>query len=110
MLVTVLAPACGCTMSTNGRAIQRKRAGRRLLHGNPSWSYLYRPVIPPLVAAGHRCVAPDLVGFGKSDKIADRFVYTYQCHVDWLRETVFDRLDLRNLTMVCHDWGGMLMY
>jgi pimeloyl-ACP methyl ester carboxylesterase len=61
-----------------------------LLHGNPSWSYLYRHVIPPLVAAGHRCVAPDLVGFGRSDKPADRFAYTYQNHVDWLRETVVD--------------------
>ncbi|MBO0884665.1 MAG: haloalkane dehalogenase [Mycobacterium sp.] len=79
-----------------------------LLHGNPSWSYVWRKIIPPLVAAGHRCVVPDLVGFGKSDKIADRFVYTYQHHVDWLKETVFDRLNLRNVTMVCHDWGGML--
>jgi haloalkane dehalogenase len=79
-----------------------------LLHGEPSWSFLYRHVIPPLVAAGHRCVAPDLVGFGKSDKPTDRFAYTYQGHVDWLRETVFDRLDLRDVTMVCQDWGGLL--
>ncbi len=79
-----------------------------LLHGEPTWSYLYRHVIPPLVVAGHRCVAPDLVGFGKSDKPADRFAYTYQAHVDWLRETIFDRLDLRDVTMVCHDWGGLL--
>jgi haloalkane dehalogenase len=79
-----------------------------LLHGEPSWSYLYRRVIPPLVAAGHRCVAPDLVGFGKSDKPADRFAYTYQNHVDWLKGTVLDRLDLRDITMVCHDWGGLL--
>ncbi|MEV5752740.1 haloalkane dehalogenase [Actinoallomurus sp. NPDC052308] len=79
-----------------------------LLHGEPSWSYLYRHVIPPLVAAGHRCVAPDLVGFGRSDKPADRFAYTYQRHVDWLTETVFDRLDLHGVTMVCHDWGGLL--
>src|SRR5215207_2193280 len=79
-----------------------------LLHGNPSWSYLYRHVIPPLVAAGHRCVAPDLVGFGKSDKPADRFLYTYQRHVDWLRATVFDQLDLRDVTLVCQDWGGLL--
>jgi haloalkane dehalogenase len=79
-----------------------------LLHGEPSWSYLYRHVIPPLLAAGHRCIAPDLVGFGRSDKPANRFAYTYQRHVDWLRQTVFDRLDLRDVTMVCHDWGGML--
>lgn len=79
-----------------------------LLHGEPSWSYLYRRVIPPLVAAGHRCVAPDLVGFGRSDKPADRSAYTYQRHLDWLREAVLDRLDLRGVTLVCHDWGGLL--
>lgn len=79
-----------------------------LLHGNPAWSYLYRHVIPPLVAAGHRCVAPDLVGFGRSDKPASRFAHTSQAHVDWLAETVFERLDLRDVTLVCHDWGGML--
>jgi haloalkane dehalogenase len=79
-----------------------------LLHGNPSWSYLYRHVIPSLVAAGHRCVAVDLVGMGKSDKPTDRFLYTYQQHLDWLTEAVFDRLNLRDLTLVCHDWGGLL--
>jgi haloalkane dehalogenase len=79
-----------------------------LLHGNPSWSYLYRHVIPPLVAAGHRCVAVDLVGMGKSDKPTDRFLYTYQRHTDWLTEAVFGQLDLRDLTLVCHDWGGVL--
>jgi haloalkane dehalogenase len=79
-----------------------------LLHGNPSWSYLYRHVIPPLVAAGHRCVAVDLVGMGKSDKPTDRFLYTYKQHIDWLTEAVFDRLNLRDLTLVCHDWGGVL--
>ena len=67
-----------------------------LLHGEPTWSYLYRHV------------APDLVGFGKSDKPANRFDYTYQAHVDWLRQVVFDRLDLSDVTMVCHDWGGLL--
>jgi haloalkane dehalogenase len=79
-----------------------------LLHGEPSWSYLYRHVIPPLVAAGHRCVVPDLVGFGRSDKPAQRADYTYQRHVDWLREAIFNRLHLRRVTMVCHDWGGLL--
>ena len=79
-----------------------------LLHGEPSWSFLYRKVIPPLVAAGHRCVAPDLVGFGRSDKPAARGDYTYQRHVDWLTETVFGRLDLRDVTLVCQDWGGLL--
>ena len=93
------------------RPRDRRRASGEtivLLHGEPSWSYLYRHVIPPLVAAGHRCIAPDLIGFGKSDKPADRFAYSYQAHVDWLREALFDRLDLHDVTMVCHDWGGML--
>jgi haloalkane dehalogenase len=79
-----------------------------LLHGEPTWSYLWRHIIPPLVAAGHRCVVPDLVGFGRSDKPADRFDYTYQTHLDWLRGVVFDGLDLNDVTLVCHDWGGLL--
>ncbi|WP_222871816.1 haloalkane dehalogenase [Nonomuraea sp. PA05] len=79
-----------------------------LLHGEPTWSYLWRDIIPPLVAAGHRCVAPDLVGFGRSDKPADRFDYTYQAHLDWLRALVFGPLDLDGVTLVCHDWGGLL--
>jgi haloalkane dehalogenase len=78
-----------------------------LLHGEPSWSYLYRKMIAPLVAAGHRCIAPDLVGFGRSDKPAARADYTYQRHVDWLRG-VLERLDLRAATLVCQDWGGLL--
>ena len=79
-----------------------------LLHGEPSWSFLYRKMIPPLVAAGHRCVAPDLVGFGRSDKPADRADYTYQRHVDWMAEVVFDRLDLRDITFFGQDWGGLI--
>lgn len=79
-----------------------------MLHGNPSWSYLYRHVIPPLVAAGHRCIALDLVGFGRSDKPADRFAYTYQNHIEWLREALLDCLDLRGMTLVAHDWAGAL--
>ncbi|MCP2280826.1 haloalkane dehalogenase [Nocardia amikacinitolerans] len=78
-----------------------------LLHGEPSWSFLYRRVVPPLVRAGHRCVAPDLIGFGRSDKPADRFAHTYQAHVDWLGEAIA-RLGLRDVTVVCHDWGGLL--
>src|SRR5881394_1681512 len=76
-----------------------------LLHGEPSWSYLYRKMIPVLVAAGHRCIAPDLVGFGRSDKPAERESYTYARHVAWLRELVVDRLDLTKITLVCQDWG-----
>ncbi len=79
-----------------------------LLHGEPSWSFLYRHMVPVLAGAGHRCVAPDLVGFGRSDKPAARTDYTYARHVEWLRATVFDRLDLTGVTLVCQDWGGLL--
>lgn len=78
-----------------------------LLHGEPSWSYLYRKMIPGIVAAGHRAVAPDLVGFGRSDKPAERSDYTYQRHVDWLRAFV-DALDVGRITLFCQDWGGLL--
>ena len=78
-----------------------------LLHGEPSWSYLYRKMIPVLAAAGHRAVAPDLVGFGRSDKPVRREDYTYQRHVDWMRALI-ERLDLRNITLVGQDWGGLI--
>jgi len=79
-----------------------------LLHGEPSWSYLYRRMIPVLVDAGLRAVAPDLVGFGRSDKPAKRTDYTYARHVSWLSSHVFDALDLRDITLVCQDWGGLV--
>ena len=79
-----------------------------LLHGEPSWSYLYRTMVPVLVAAGHRVVAPDLVGFGRSDKPAEQSDHTYQRHVDWMSEVVFDRLDLRDITFFGQDWGGLI--
>jgi haloalkane dehalogenase len=79
-----------------------------LMHGEPSWSYLYRKMIPALVAAGHRVVAPDLVGFGRSDKPAVRTDYTYARHVEWMRSALFDRLDLQGITLVCQDWGGLI--
>lgn len=78
-----------------------------LVHGEPTWSYLYRKMIPVLAEAGHRAVAPDLVGFGRSDKPARREDYTYQRHVDWLLAFI-ERIDLRNITLVCQDWGGLL--
>ena len=78
-----------------------------LLHGEPSWSYLYRTMIPGLLAAGHRVVAPDLVGFGRSDKPAAREDYSYQRHVDWMRG-VIRALDLRGITLFCQDWGGLI--
>ena len=79
-----------------------------LMHGEPSWSFLYRTVVPPLVAAGHRVVAPDLVGFGRSDKPADRADYTYGRHVEWMRAALFDELGLSGLTLVGQDWGGLV--
>jgi haloalkane dehalogenase len=78
-----------------------------LLHGEPSWAFLYRRMIPGLVAAGHRVVAPDLVGFGRSDKPARREDYTYARHVAWMAG-VLDRLDLRGVTLFCQDWGGLI--
>lgn len=79
-----------------------------LLHGEPSWSFLYRKMIPVLTAAGHRCIAPDLVGFGRSDKPADQNDYSFQRHVDWMSEVVFDRLDLRDITFFGQDWGSLV--
>jgi len=79
-----------------------------LLHGEPSWCYLYRKMIPVLSAAGLRSIAPDLVGFGRSDKPAAREDYTYARHVEWMRSLLFDELDLRGITLVCQDWGGLV--
>jgi haloalkane dehalogenase len=79
-----------------------------LLHGEPSWCFLYRKMIPVLAAAGLRCIAPDLVGFGRSDKPAARDTYTYAAHVAWMRTALFDALDLRDITLVCQDWGGLI--
>ena len=79
-----------------------------LLHGEPSWSYLYRTVVPPLVAAGHRVIVPDLVGFGRSDKPVERSDYSYARHVEWMRELLLDHLDLAEITMFCQDWGGLI--
>src|ERR1700691_178760 len=79
-----------------------------LLHGEPSWSYLYRKMIPVLTGAGLQIVAPDLVGFGRSDKPAERTDYTFARHVEWMRELLFDRLDLPDVTLVGQDWGGLI--
>ena len=79
-----------------------------LLHGEPSWSFLYRSAIGPLVAAGLRVVVPDLIGFGRSDKPTRREDYTYARHVEWLGDLVVRRLDLREAILVCQDWGGLL--
>lgn len=77
------------------------------LHGQPTWSYLYRKMIPILVGAGHRVIAPDLVGFGRSDKPTRISDYSYARHVAWLRAFV-EALDLRGVDLICQDWGGLL--
>lgn len=79
-----------------------------LLHGEPSWSFLYRHVVRVLVAGGVRCIVPDLVGFGRSDKPLRQEDYTYARMVEWTRELVFDRLDLHEVTLVGQDWGGLI--
>ena len=78
-----------------------------MLHGEPSWCYLYRKMIPLVVAAGYRVIAPDLIGFGRSDKPSQRSDYTYQRHVDWIR-AVLEQLDLNGITLICQDWGGLI--
>lgn len=78
-----------------------------LLHGEPSWCYLYRKMIPILVAAGHRAIAPDLIGFGRSDKLAAREDYSYQFHVDTMTDVV-GLLGLTNITLFGQDWGGLI--
>ena len=77
-----------------------------LLHGEPSWSYLYRKMIPILAKYGFRTIAPDLIGFGKSDKPVDQSSYSYQNHVDWLKRFV-QTLELNNIILFCQDWGGL---
>jgi haloalkane dehalogenase len=78
-----------------------------LMHGEPSWSYLYRKMIPVLTRAGHRVVAPDLVGFGRSDKPARREEHSFARHVGWIAGLI-GQLDLRGITLVCQDWGGLI--
>ena len=79
-----------------------------LLHGEPSWGYLYRHMVPVFLEAGLRVVVPDLIGFGRSDKPSALEDYTYARHVEWVRSVLFDVLDLRDVTLVCQDWGGLI--
>lgn len=78
-----------------------------LLHGEPSWSYLYRHMIPPLRDAGLRVIAPDLLGFGKSDKPARKSDYSYAGHVAWMK-TFVEALDLSGISLFCQDWGSLI--
>ena len=77
------------------------------MHGEPSWAYLYRKMIPVVTGAGYRAVAPDLVGFGRSDKPTELDDYTYQRHVDWMTAWL-DAVDLQHTTLVCQDWGALI--
>ncbi|UOY06844.1 haloalkane dehalogenase [Muricauda sp. SCSIO 64092] len=77
-----------------------------LLHGEPSWSYLYRKMIP-ILSNNFRVIAPDLIGFGKSDKFADKKEYSYQKHIDWM-STFIEKLNLNNIILFCQDWGGLI--
>jgi haloalkane dehalogenase len=78
-----------------------------MLHGEPSWCYLYRKMIPIVTAAGLRAVAPDLIGFGRSDKPTSQDDYTYQAHVHWMTAFV-QKAELDRITLVCQDWGGLI--
>jgi pimeloyl-ACP methyl ester carboxylesterase len=79
-----------------------------LLHGEPSWSFLYRKVIPVLAGAGLRAIAPDLIGFGRSDKPTEAGDHSYAGHVEWIRAFAFDALGLSGVTLVGQDWGGLI--
>lgn len=78
-----------------------------LLHGEPSWSFLYRKMIPLLADSGYRVIVPDLIGFGKSDKPAEQDDYTYANHMDWLL-SFFNLMNLSGVVLFCQDWGGLL--
>ena len=78
-----------------------------MMHGEPSWSFLYRHMIHPVSAAGLRAIAPDLIGFGRSDKPQDVTDYSYTAHVEWMLDW-FDQMDLKNVILFCQDWGGLI--
>jgi haloalkane dehalogenase len=78
-----------------------------MMHGEPSWSYLYRKMIPIITAAGFRVIAPDLAGFGRSDKPSERSDYTYERHVNWMQAWL-DKVGVNEINLVCQDWGGLI--
>ena len=78
-----------------------------MLHGEPTWSFLYRKIIMKVAEAGFRAVAPDLIGFGKSDKPAERKAYTYRNHLRWVRNFI-EKVNIKGCVLVCHDWGGLI--
>lgn len=85
----------------------REAAPVLMLHGEPTWSYLYRHMIPVFTEAGMRALAPDLIGFGKSDKPTNMGDYSYQAHMDWITQWLVG-LDLRGITLICQDWGSLI--
>lgn len=78
-----------------------------MLHGEPTWSYLYRKMIPPITSAGFRALVPDFIGFGKSDKPVDQYEYTYQRIVNWTQNWL-EQLNLHRIALVCQDWGSFI--
>ncbi len=78
-----------------------------LMHGEPSWAFLYRHMIPPLVESGFRVIAPDLIGFGRSDKPMKQADHSYQKHVEWIASWM-KTINLKNITMFCQDWGSLI--
>ena len=78
------------------------------MHGEPSWCFLYRTMIPVLVERGFRCIAPDLVGFGRSDKPTERSDYSYARHVEWIRSVLLDHVGITDATFFGQDWGGLI--
>ena len=87
---------------------ERTAAPVLLLHGEPAWSYLYRRIIPLMTGAGHRCIVPDLIRFGRSDKLVERADHSYARHVAWMRGLVIDQLKLDEITLFAQDWGGLI--
>jgi haloalkane dehalogenase len=85
----------------------RNAAPVLMLHGNPDWSYAFRSLISAVSEAGYRTIAPDMLGFGRSDKLVDRRAHSIDGHIEWLREFVA-ALDLHDITLVCQDWGGTI--
>ena len=79
-----------------------------MLHGEPTWGFLYRRMVPVLADAGFRVVIPDLIGFGRSDKPESQDDHSYAAHVEWVRAALFDHLDLAGVTLFCQDWGGLI--
>src|SRR5262245_44675979 len=103
-------PASATTPATSTSAICGWPTSRPVppLHGGPSWSLLDRTVMPVMAQAGFRAIAPDLIGFGRSDKPTGIADHSYARHVEWVRAFAFDRLDLHGLTLVGQDWGGLI--